>query len=41
MQFDTACQNKPAKVVLKDQMDAVFIDRDMNYNEVAARLGEP
>lgn len=40
-ELDLPAQNKPVKVVLKDQMDAVLLDRDMDFNEVAVLLGDP
>ncbi len=39
-ELDVPGQNKPVKVVLKDQTDAVLLDRDMDFNEVATLLGD-
>ena len=40
-ELDLPGQNKPVKVVLKDQADAVLLERDMDYNEVANLLEDP
>lgn len=40
-ELDLPAQNKPVKVILKDQADDVLLDRDMDFNEVATLLGDP
>ena len=40
-ELDLPVQHKPVKMVLKDQAEAVLLDRDMDFNEVAILLGDP